>query len=123
MGLLEACESLASNINTFDVQNPDDFQVSDSDLRRWQDLFSLTRDKARDEIGRWRADFGRKTVSQAAWEAIKDTKVREGFDKEAYEYSISRQQFTAQKEAAAEPEGSEGTFLVKIHKLGSKSYM
>jgi hypothetical protein len=114
MDLLEACESLASNVNTFDVQDPDNFQVSDTDLQRWQKVFSFTCDEARNEIGLWRADFGRKAISQAAWEAVKDAKVKEGFDKEAYEYSISRQQHAPQKPSSVQPQGGGGTFLVKI---------
>lgn len=99
MDLLEACESLAANIYDADEQDTHDAFVSDADLQRWQNVFSFTRSEARKEIERWRGDFGRENLSIAAWEIIKDAKIKEGFDKESYEYSISRERHLSQKKA------------------------
>ncbi|RFU73021.1 oxidoreductase domain containing [Trichoderma arundinaceum] len=116
MDLLAACEDLAANTAVFDA-------VDDSDRSRWQALFGLSSSEAIKAIQEWRADFTRLTIPQEAWLLIKEAKMSEGFNKEPYEYSLSKAQ-TIQKRSAQErlpisdnsstSNNEEAKFLVKM---------
>ncbi|ATY63520.1 oxidoreductase domain containing [Cordyceps militaris] len=90
MDLLSACESLASNVLEYNAIDTSDLQISDSDVEHWRVLFQLTRAEAIEEITNWRLDLGRESLSQSAWETIKESKAASGFNKESYAYSLAR---------------------------------
>ncbi|ATY63497.1 oxidoreductase domain containing [Cordyceps militaris] len=89
MDLLSACESLASNVLEFNATSASDLQISDADIEHWRCLFKLTRAEAIEEISNWRLDFGRDSLSQSAWDLIKDSDFASGFSKESYEFSLA----------------------------------
>ncbi len=97
MNLLQACESLASKILSSDAPDPSEIYISAADLERWQALFSFAADEAAIEIRSWRADYARATIPPEAWEAAGKMPAQAGFDKETYEYSITRQRQTPQE--------------------------
>lgn len=90
MDLLSVCESLASNVLEYSATDTSDLQTPESDVEHWQQLFQMTRAEAIDEITNWRLDFSRESLSQSAWDAIKESEFSSGFTKESYEYSLAR---------------------------------
>ncbi|OTA01314.1 hypothetical protein A9Z42_0016260 [Trichoderma parareesei] len=128
MDLLAACEDLAANVAAFDTANDDDdddddddSHIAESDQAMWTTLFGFSPDEAAMAIRNWRADFARPTISQAAWLLIKEAKMAEGFNKEAYEYELSRTR-TAQKpqlQLSEAVEHDEAKYLVKLDECDS----
>lgn len=66
------------------------------------------------EIKSWRGDIGRQTITQEAWEAVADTMLLNGFDKESYEYSIARAKQPSKKITFTV--NSPDTYLVQIER-------
>lgn len=83
MDLLAELESMAINVT-------EDRSISDVDIERWQQLFALTSSEAVSVLERYRLDLSRIRVTDEHWDAVKLEKEAEGFDREAYEYSLTR---------------------------------
>ncbi|KAM0255039.1 hypothetical protein ACHAQJ_006187 [Trichoderma viride] len=111
MDILAACEELAANIAAFDLADAD----ADADRLMWQTLFNLSSDEAAKAIRDWRADFTRLAISQAAWLLVKEAKTAEGFNKESYEYSLSKAQNGRQESATATDKGA--SYLLTLESL------
>ncbi|KAK8144593.1 hypothetical protein G3M48_005596 [Beauveria asiatica] len=90
MDLLTACESLAANVLEHDVLDMSDTYISESDTEHWMTALNLTRVEAIDEITKWRSDYTRESLSQSAWDTIKESDAASGFTKESYEFSLTR---------------------------------
>ena len=71
-----------------DTNNASEVEVEVA-VRRWRRLFGFTRDEAAAKIEAWRGDWKRNIVSQDLWEEVREEMERDGFDKEAYEFSLS----------------------------------
>lgn len=118
MDLLEACENLVCNIASFDPFETPDTDIPKTHHERWQKLFNMTEGEAIKEIQEWRADFGRLTISQPAWQDISNQKAGEGFDKESYEYSLSTKWLRRLQKQKCAPDStaidSHSTYLLKL---------
>ncbi|KAF1734920.1 hypothetical protein CRV24_003838 [Beauveria bassiana] len=90
MDLLSACESLAANVLEHDVLDMSDMYIAESDTKHWMTAFNLTHAEAIDEITKWRSDYTRESLSQSAWDTIKESDAASGFTKESYEFSLTR---------------------------------
>ncbi|CAG9981034.1 unnamed protein product [Clonostachys byssicola] len=99
MDTLQACEDLANNIGYFDPFECSDAEIPKDQIQRWQHLFGFTEEEAIKELGSWRADFGRTSIPLLAWQEISQEKKRLGYDKEAYEYSLSSRWLSRQARA------------------------
>jgi hypothetical protein len=99
MDILQACEDLANNIASFNPFECSDAEISKEQIQRWQHLFGSTEEEAIKELGNWRADFGRTSIPLLAWQEISQEKTRLGYDKEAYEYSLSSLWISRQSKA------------------------
>ncbi|KAK5991362.1 hypothetical protein PT974_09643 [Cladobotryum mycophilum] len=115
MELLTACEGLAANIAAFDFV--DDDQVLASDIERWEQLFSLSPGDAVNAIKNWRSDFARSCLSEAAWEDIREQKLKEGYDKEAYEYSLFRYTDVQKTSPADNSRADNSMFMLKLEDI------
>ncbi|KAJ3493963.1 hypothetical protein NLG97_g4389 [Lecanicillium saksenae] len=113
MDLLSVCESLASNIIKLDTTESPGSQINELDIEHWQLCFKFTRAGAVEEISSWRADFSRQTVSQDAWEAIKDSEFAKDFSKETYEYFMARGRTLEHRTAPVDNDTS--IYLLRIH--------
>ncbi|EGX89375.1 hypothetical protein CCM_07626 [Cordyceps militaris CM01] len=113
MDLLSACESLASNVLEFNATSASDLQISDADIEHWRCLFKLTRAEAIEEISNWRLDFGRDSLSQSAWDLIKDSDFASGFSKESYEFSLAHGRKFERGNATKTDDN--GMYLLRIH--------
>lgn len=117
--LLAACEDLAANVaapDTAAAAADQGSHVSRSDQALWKILFGFSSDEAAEAIRNWRADFTRQTISQAAWLLAKEAKMAEGYNKEAYEYSLWRAR-TAQKPLSHNHntvQGDGAKYLIKL---------
>lgn len=114
MDLLKACENLAENAAEFASSVGEQVHVSETDIRRWQRLFKLTRNDAVEEITNWRNNLGREYLSQAAWSIIRESRMSEGFDKESYEYSVCYKKKTPPTSTPS-GNGDTGMYLLRLH--------
>ncbi|PMB69031.1 hypothetical protein BM221_005617 [Beauveria bassiana] len=90
MDLLSACESLAANVLEHDILDISDMYIAESDTKHWMTAFNLTHAEAINEITKWRSDYTRESLSQSAWDTMKESDAASGFTKESYEFSLTR---------------------------------
>ncbi len=111
MDFLEELEGMAINISL-----KEDEAISETDAARWQKLFGYTRAEAMQHIEEYRADLSRGRVPDALWDGVKAAKEDQGYDREAYEYSLARRhqaQIHVNKgDSTVRPE--KGTFIVQL---------
>ena len=87
MDLLEALESMATNITPLQEDT-----ISEADTARWQQLFDFTPEEAARRIEDYRNDYSRPRISDELWATVRARKEAEGYDQEAYEYSLFKYQ-------------------------------
>ncbi|KAM3538422.1 hypothetical protein ARSEF1564_008650 [Beauveria bassiana] len=114
MDLLSACESLAANILEHDAPEMSDIYIAESDIEHWMKTFSLTRAEAVEEISNWRSDYSRDSLSQAAWNMIKDSNAASEYTKESYEFSLSRGRSLTQKQSHTTGTDNTNMYLLRI---------
>lgn len=83
-----AAELEAMVLNVSDVVMED--TISDSDAERWQRLFGFTRAEAIRRLEDYRNDHSRKRIPDALWAAVCSRREVEGYDREAFEYSLTQ---------------------------------
>ncbi|KAF2664425.1 hypothetical protein BT63DRAFT_459913 [Microthyrium microscopicum] len=83
MDLLAELEIIAQSIgpDCLDADN-----ISAEDLDRWQRLFNLSADEAKERIREQRTSIGRPIVSDDYWEEVQEN--HPGHTKESYQYSL-----------------------------------
>lgn len=110
--LQQALEALAGNAST-PTTSPN--EPMSATLSRWQRLFNLSADDAIDRIQAHRNNLTRPRVSDAHWDMIRAEQEAAGYDREAYEYELERQQRRAAlADAVPAVEGSGVAFLVEL---------
>ncbi|CAH0025564.1 unnamed protein product [Clonostachys rhizophaga] len=121
MDILQACEDLANNIASFNPFECSDAEIPKEQIQRWQHLFGFAEEEAIKELGSWRADLGRTSIPFLAWQEISQEKKRLGYDKQAYEYSLSSRWLYRQAKAQSPTSSSsssktqaESIYLVKL---------
>ena len=110
MDILTKLESMAINASL----DPERI-VSEEDTARWQRLFHLTAAEVTSQIEAHRNNLARLRISDALWAEVQHNKEAEGFDREAFEYSLAHRQMVPR--AAAPSPGladTSGTFLVQL---------
>ncbi|CAD0099547.1 unnamed protein product [Aureobasidium mustum] len=81
--LMEELERMGANaIDSFEDK------ISEVDIKRWQNLFSMTHEDAKHCIKTYRADIDRQRFSAELWLELKTPKKAQGFDRESYEYAM-----------------------------------
>jgi hypothetical protein len=86
MDLILELETMAANVVDDPTSDPD----SEPDVStRWQPLFSYTLTEARERVKTHRSNLSRERVSDAHWDIMRSAREAEGYDREAYEYSLS----------------------------------
>ncbi|EXJ93720.1 hypothetical protein A1O1_02113 [Capronia coronata CBS 617.96] len=63
--------------------------VSDVDAERWQRLFGYTHSEAVGHIEEHRNNYPRGRIQDDVWMTVRSRKEAEGYDREAYEYSLT----------------------------------
>ena len=81
--LLEELERMS--VNAIDSFLDD---VSEDDIKRWQTLFTMGHEEARDKIQRYREDIDRQRFSDELWHDIQASKEVQGHDRESREYDL-----------------------------------
>ncbi|EXJ91927.1 hypothetical protein A1O3_00477 [Capronia epimyces CBS 606.96] len=112
MDLLAELEAMALNIADFDEEN----SVSGVDAERWQHLFGYTHTEAVRHLEEYRNDYSRTRVPDDFWATVRTQKEAEGYDREAYEYSLT---YRVQPQPLATPgpaknESASGMFIVQL---------
>ncbi len=83
--------------------------LPDSTIERWQRLFDCpSAHEASTLLERHRTDLTRIRVTDEHWAIVRTDKEAEGYDREAYEYSLGREREKAKKDLAT-PKGSTPT--------------
>ncbi|KAH0845371.1 oxidoreductase domain containing protein [Fonsecaea pedrosoi] len=108
MELLAELESMALNI--LDVPEEGDGTL-EADVARWQRLFGFEKADARRRIEEYRSDYSRVRISDELWATVKTRKEAEGYDREAYEYSLKNQPQALSPTSSATVSG---TFIVQL---------
>lgn len=115
---LEALAGNAYNPNLpSDDTPPEPISVT---IARWNKLFSFPDDSAIDRIMEHRNNLTRTRISDEHWEAVRQSRQSEGYDREAYEYELDLQLRKAKMgnlvpvEKDSELEGSKMTYLVEL---------
>ncbi|TIA27378.1 hypothetical protein D6C79_10676, partial [Aureobasidium pullulans] len=85
-------DSLLEELERMSVNAIDSFldDVSEDDIKRWQTLFTMGHEEARDKIQRYREDIDRQRFSDELWHDIQASKELEGHDRESCEYDLFR---------------------------------
>jgi hypothetical protein len=111
MDFLPELESMANNV--VDIDQVD--VMAKDDIERWQTLFGYSSSEASNRIIQHRNDITRTRVSDALWELLKAEKVAEGYDREAYEFSLTQRiSMRAARAALADNEGRL-MFILQLH--------
>lgn len=84
MDILAELETLAAT-----AELHQDFEPSQDEVIRWQNLFKYTYDDARKHIEVQKNDFARNRLSDEHWMMVKLEKESQGFSRDAYEHWIS----------------------------------
>ncbi|KIW39798.1 uncharacterized protein PV06_08382 [Exophiala oligosperma] len=87
MDILAELESMAVNVATAAAEEE---TIPDVDVERWQKLFGFTISEARAALETYRRDLFRTKISDELWDTVGSDKQAEGYDREAYEYSLTR---------------------------------
>jgi len=85
-------DSLLEELERMSVNAIDSFldDVSEDDIKRWQTLFTMGHEEARDKIQRYREDIDRQRFSDELWHDIQASKEAHGHDRESCEYDLFR---------------------------------
>lgn len=106
MDILSVLEGMASN-----AEHVSSDEVTGEDVHRWSTLFGFSAVEAKDQIENYRADVFREGISNDLWADIAAEKEAAGWDREAYEYSLTHLRYI---KSSAPRAASKGTFLVKM---------
>jgi hypothetical protein len=87
MDLFEELEKMALN-SLEEPEDKDRNEPSDEDIARWQHLFNYFRNDVSSRIEERRKDYSRNRVSNEHWEIVQSDMEAQGYDREAYEYSL-----------------------------------
>jgi sulfur relay (sulfurtransferase) DsrC/TusE family protein len=112
MDLLTELEIMAFNA----VDKPDtDAKPENETIKRWQQLFQYTYAEATKHIKQHRVNLSRINVSNEHWEIVRHEKEAKGYDREAYEYSITPgKRIKKTLDAGLSPGHESSTFLLKL---------
>lgn len=83
MDFFAELEDMAANA-THDVD-----EISLTTIQQWQALFDYSPAQAQASIEEWRSDFTRKRISDSLWLILQAQALKEGYDREAYEYKLA----------------------------------
>lgn len=85
-------DSLLEELERMSVNAIDSFldDVSEDDIKRWQTLFTMGHEEAKDKIKRYREDIDRQRFSDELWHDIQASKEVQGHDRESCEYDLFR---------------------------------
>jgi hypothetical protein len=114
MNILAALEDMAGNADLAFSS------ISPADIARWQNLFGFDASEAKHHIETYRDDVFHSKISDELWEMIASEKEAEGYDREAYEFSLSYTPTPTspaaqqQQQQACPTKAETGTFLVHL---------
>lgn len=111
MEFLAELEYMATNVvDELNAESEHDIHT----IARWQKLFAYTHAESAAHIMDYRGNLSRTSVSDEHWDIVRADKVAEGYDREAYEYSIGlgkvKRLFTTITTDSQKP----STYLVKL---------
>lgn len=111
MDVFPELESMANNV----IDSDEVDVVAQADVERWHTLFGFSFIEAVNHIKQHRSDITRTRVSDELWELLEAEKVAEGYDREAFEFSLTRR-VSMQSTCAAVTHGTERlTFILQLH--------
>ena len=116
MDLLSELENMAGSaaLETF---SDDENEISQQDIERWRRLFNLSSTDTATAIKCHRANLSRSRIADELWDMLASDLEAEGYDREAYEYSLTVQQRSMTSHSLpvhTQAAVSQGTFIVKL---------
>ncbi|KIW28452.1 uncharacterized protein PV07_08118 [Cladophialophora immunda] len=106
MDLLAELESMALNVSVVQEDT-----ISERDIARWQRIFGYAKPEAVRRIEEYRSNYSKTRITDELWDTVKSRKEAEGYDREAYEYSLKNQQQARGLTAAP---CVSGTFIMQL---------
>ena len=103
MDLLAELESMATNVTEEDT-------IPDADVEQWQRLFGFSFSEALTALEEYRNDFSRIRITDELWNDVKSEKQAEGYNREAYEYSLTQ----PRKRDLSRQYDGKGLFIVRL---------
>ena len=85
-----ALEQMAENALTSNDADTASSDPSNDVTQRWQQLFGYSYNEAVERVKKHRSDLNRCRVSDEYWSHVKTQYEDQGFDREAFEYSLSK---------------------------------
>jgi hypothetical protein len=111
MDFLSDLEQMAANVAKSDVDLGAEPDIET--IERWQKLFCFSVAEATQRIKAFRADFTRLTISDEHWKTIRKHQDK-GFDREAYEYSLSHMQHNRKKQVTSPSSRNDAHYLLRL---------
>lgn len=107
---------MATNATTSNFAKAAQNGPSNETIQRWQRLFSYSYSEAVERINEHRSDLSRRQSTDEHWNMVRTQFERQGFDKEAFEYSLSTRRGPTREKPphSAHPERDETTYLLKL---------
>lgn len=87
MDLYEELEQMA--LNAAEENSGETTETSQDSITRWQKLFDFSYHEAVSTLEKYRSDISRTRVSDEHWDIVRKHREGEGYDREAYEYSLT----------------------------------
>ena len=84
------------------------------DVARWQRLFGYSHTEAINLVKEHRANFSRQRVTEEHWNLVRPAAKKDGYDREAYEYSLSVHGRSAHEESQADDGDDTAIFVFKL---------
>ena len=84
------------------------------DIARWQQLFGYSHTEAMNLIKEHRANFSRQRVTDDHWSLVRPAAKKDGYDREAYEYSLTVHGKPAPEEPQADNVDDTAIFVFKL---------
>ena len=113
MDAFQELVQIATNATTSNFAEGAQNGPSNETIQRWQRLFSYSYSEAVERINQHRSDLSRRQSTDEHWNMVRTHFERQGFDKEAFEYSLSTRRGPT-KPHSAHPERDEMTYLLRL---------
>ena len=89
-------------------------EISEDDLERWQRLFNVSSAEAATAIANHRSNLSRQRISDELWKILGPEFDAQGYDREAYEYSLTLPERPKASPSTSQAVVPNGTFIVKL---------
>ena len=92
----------------------EDYEPSRAQATQWQRLFGFTYAEAAASLAAFMTNIHRNRVSNEHWAMVQDEKEPQGYDREAYEFGLSRPESLQKEPVSNDKRAKNSTYLIKL---------